>query len=54
MAVAVVTAFRLLRGQVDQPAAFEIPNSHESPRWHLILDLELQESGQISQLGLRS
>lgn len=54
MAFAAVTVFQLLRGQVDQPVAFEILESPDSPLWHLMLDLELQESGQICQLGLRS
>ena len=46
--------FRVLEGQVDQAVAFGISNSHDSPRWHLIVEFELQESGQVSQLGLRS
>ena len=54
MAFAAVTVFRLLRGQVDQSLAFEISNWHDSPRWPLLLNFELQDSGQRSQLGLRS
>ena len=54
MASAAVTVFRLLKGQVDQAVAFEISNSHDNSRWHLIVNFELQGSGQVSQLGLRS
>ena len=48
-----MTVSRLLREQVDQPVAFEISNSH-GPPWHFVVDFEMQESGQIGQLGLRS
>ena len=54
MAFAAVTVFQLLRGHVDQLVGFEILETPDSPLWQLRLDFELQESGQMSQLGLRS